>query len=70
MFPPSDKYFLSFRLAPKINERLKSFDISKSDLAIKSVLNTLLLFIPSVKYPWPNVEPTVPGLKNWEVLDW
>ena len=30
MFPPRDKYFLSFRLAPKINERLKSFDISKS----------------------------------------
>ena len=47
--PPNLRYFLSLRLAPRVMERSISSPISKFDLAIISVLNTLLLAIPSVK---------------------
>ena len=51
IFPPILTYFLSFRLAPRVIERFISSPTSKLDLAIKSVLKTLLFVIPSVKYP-------------------
>ena len=69
MFPPILRYFLSFKFAPRVIERFILSPKSKFDLAIRSVLKTLLFVIPSVKYPCPNVEPTVPGLKYCVVLD-
>ena len=42
MFPPILRYFLSFKFAPRVIERFILSPKSKFDLAIRSVLNTLL----------------------------